>query len=239
LSWAAPSADVGSRRCGVPVFQANFDDVHVVEATAAYSTLPPPPLYRPINRADQSPALHSQQVSSWIWVNVTGTSEEIVVGILGAQCRHDLHPRQSQYTSLAAQQATAAAGQPVKVGNGQFAMATGEAWRMYRCRRVIACGVNLGKCYHQMPIRLDAEDEGGTIQAAGPHRKTPAIHAGQYEDDHDCWGAPRLYSPLRARLPKRPWQLVLADPRNYSSTNLAADASSPQSGEPSSIVGLH
>jgi len=49
-------------------------------------------------------------------------------------------------------------------------MATGEAWRTYRCRRVIAYG---GKCYHQMPIRLDAEDDDRALRVERYRQQDP------------------------------------------------------------------
>jgi len=52
-----------------------------------YILAPPAPLDKKIHPSHKSLALQAQQMASWIWTNVTGMAEKIVVSILQAQCR--------------------------------------------------------------------------------------------------------------------------------------------------------
>ncbi len=104
------------------------------------------------------------QQDSWLLGHMQDKMEVYVDSVLQAICKEESQAKHSQYAMLTAAQNTVSIGGTVGLGKGRLATATGEAWHVYKCKRMVVMAKDLDYCYNFLPVELDPPDRERMIE---------------------------------------------------------------------------
>jgi hypothetical protein len=141
-------------RCGTTVYPTNYDELFLAPDQERL----PNDFQRPVPPTAMKLALYFKQQGGWIVGHFDGKLKDYLAKLLQRRCEEEQKAKETEFQQLAAKQQAAMAGETIKLGDGLFASASGEAWRRYRCRKVRVVGRNTAKCYDALPVQASAAD---------------------------------------------------------------------------------
>ena len=114
---------------------------------------------RPLHPSELSTITYANQQDSFLFGELTALIKREYSAVRHKLCLQRNRQDKGAYARAAAEQKVLRDGETVYLGEGVFALASGEVWYRYQCRPLQVVAINKDRCYDALPVRLSKQDE--------------------------------------------------------------------------------
>ena len=139
-------------RCHHVVFRTQYPHLFLTEV------LDSPHYNRPLHPSEMSTITYANQQDSFLFGELTAIIKQEYSAVRQHLCQQKLQHRRGAYAQAAAEQRMLKDGETVFLGEGWFALASGEVWYRYHCRALQVSAYNHESCFDSLPVRLAEPD---------------------------------------------------------------------------------
>ena len=139
---------------------------------------------RPLHPSEMSTVTYANQQDSFLYGELTSLIKREYSAVRHHVCLSKMQHEKGAYAKAAAEQKALRDGETVFLGEGMFALASGEVWYRYQCRPVQVIALNRDDCYDALPVKLMDDDYQRYLQMRTPPEQEPTPFL--------SWNTPRV-----------------------------------------------
>ena len=113
---------------------------------------------RPLHPSELSTITYANQQDSFLYGELTALIKKEYSAVRHQVCLQKIRHQKGAYAQAAAEQKVLRDGETVFLGEGWFALASGEVWYRYLCRPLQVTAINKEICYDSLPVQLSRQD---------------------------------------------------------------------------------
>ncbi len=152
-------------RCSCGVWPTSHDNIFLTDQVDC------PAFQRVVDPKDMRWDSFTKIQDAYLTNHVLTSTRDLVNRMLNFACRQEAKKQKKEFALLAGKQRGIMDGTTVSLGYDMFATAAGEAFNVYRCRKVLVFAPDLDECYDALPVRLDKDDRDLALRVEKENRQ--------------------------------------------------------------------